>query len=221
MTTLTLTLGCGPYLALDEPQAWMALVTFLVLKPVAYFGFIGAFRYRVNRPIPMTFGQTAKLTLARAGLGVLLLAVGAGVVMAAGSAMLLAWSWLYLYVGRIAAWFVVGKWGAVLRGRRLFGWVVSGTLINAAFDFAALAGLLEGWMWPAAMLIGLTVFIVILDRVGRRDSLKARFPDGPFCQSCRYDLTGNLSGRCPECSTLLFLDVAAGEDHADAIEITQ
>lgn len=109
----TLTLGCGPYLALDEPQAWMALVTFLVLKPVAYFGFIGAFRYRVNRPVPLTFGQTAKLTLARAGLGVLLFAVGAGVVMAVGSAMLLAWSWLYLYVGRIAAWFVVGKWGAV------------------------------------------------------------------------------------------------------------
>jgi len=112
----------------------------------------------------------------------------------------LAWSWVYLYAGRVAAWSVVGRWGAVLRGRRLLGWVVSGTLINAAFDFAAVAGLLAGWVWPAVILVGLIAFIAVLDRIGRRASLRGRFADGRFCMHCRYDLTGNLSGRCPECS---------------------
>ncbi len=198
--SMALTLACGPYIDLDEPRVWMALVTFLALKPVAYFAFIHAFRYRVNRPIPMSFGRAAKLALARAGLGVVLLATGAAAVMITRSDTLLAWSWLYLYAGRIVAWFVVGRWGAVLRGRRLAGWIVSGTLLNAAFDFAAVAGLLDGWAWPAAVLIGLAIFIAILDRFGRRESLQARFDDARFCGACRYDLTGNLSGRCPECS---------------------
>ena len=198
--SMTLTLACGPYIALDGPRLWMALVTFLALKPVAYFAFIRAFRYRVNRPIPMSFRRAAMLALARAGLGVVLLAVGAAAVMITGSDTVLALSWLYLYTGRIAAWFVVGRWGAVLRGRRLVGWIVSGTLINAAFDFAAVAGLFDGWAWPAAVLTALAVFIAVLDRVGRRASLQARFADSQFCSVCRYDLTGNLSGRCPECS---------------------
>jgi len=38
----------------------------------------------------------------------------------------------------------------------------------------------------------------VLDRVGRRASLRARFADARFCMYCRYDLTGNLSGRCLE-----------------------
>ena len=178
----------------------MAVVTFILLKPVAYFGFIHAFRYRVNRPVPMSFGRAAKLSLVRAGLGVLLVGVGIVAVMTTGTDAVLAWSWVYLYAGRAVAWFVVGRWGAVLRGRRLVGWVVSGTLINAAFDFAAVAGLLAGWLWPAGILMGLIVFIAVLDRVGRRASLRARFADAPFCMRCQYDLTGNLSGRCPECS---------------------
>ncbi len=178
----------------------MAVVTFILLKPVAYFGFIHAFRYRVNRPVPMSFGRAARLSLARAGLGVLVVGVGIAAVMATGTDAVLAWSWVYLYAGRAVAWFVVGRWGAVLRGRRLVGWVVSGTLINAAFDFAAVAGLLAGWLWPAGILMGLIVFIAVLDRVGRRASLRARFADAPFCMRCQYDLTGNLSGRCPECS---------------------
>ena len=201
MTTLPLTLACGPFLPFDETALWMVVVTYMLLKPVAYFGFIHAFRYRVNRPVPMSFGRAAKLALARAGLGVLLVGVGIVAVMTTGSDAVLTWSWAYLYAGRVAAWFIVGRWGAVLRGRRLIGWVVSGTLINAAFDFAAVAGLLAGWLWPAMILGGLITFIAVLDRVGRRASLRARFADAQFCTSCRYDLTGNLSGACPECST--------------------
>ena len=200
MTTLPLTLGCGPFLPFDETAFWMTVVTFMLLKPIAYFGFIHAFRYRVSRPIPMSFGRAAKLALARAGLGVLLVGVGIAVIMTTGTDAALAWSWVYLYAGRVAAWFVVGRRGAELRGRRLVGWVVSGTLINAAFDFAAVAGLVAGWLWPAAVLAALVAFIAVLDRVGRRASLRARFADARFCMNCRYDLTGNLSGCCPECS---------------------
>ncbi len=28
-------------------------------------------------------------------------------------------------------------------------------------------------------------------------------PEGRYCLSCGYDLTGNVSGRCPECGTLI------------------
>ena len=40
----------------------------------------------------------------------------------------------------------------------------------------------------------------LLDRIGRRATLKARFTSNPVCLQCHYDLTGNLSGRCPECA---------------------
>jgi len=201
VTTLPLTLACGPYLPFDEGRFWMVVVTFTLLKPVAYFAFIHAFRYRVNRPVPMSFRRAAMLALARAGLGLLLLGVAVTALLTTGNESLLMWSWFYLYGGRAAAWFIVGRWGAVLRGRRLIGWVVSGSLLNAAFDVAAVGGLLDGWLWPAGILVCLIAFIGILDRVGRRTSLKARFADARFCLRCRYDLTGNLSGCCPECST--------------------
>lgn len=196
----TCTLACGPFIT--QTGLWAAVVVFFVLKPAAYFGFIQAFRYRVCRSIPMTFAGAARLTLARAALGVGLFAVGAAVVVATESPAVAAWSWLYLYAGRAAAWFVVGWWGAVLRGRRLVGWIISGTLINAAFDLAAVMGLLGSWVFPAVTLAGLAVFIAALTLIGRRDSLKARFTT-PTCRTCGYDLTGNLSGRCPECSAAI------------------
>lgn len=62
---------------------------FLLFKPAAYYGFILAFRYRASRAIPMTFGQTAKFTIARVEIGLLLGALGATVVTTAGSGDLL------------------------------------------------------------------------------------------------------------------------------------
>ena len=198
-----LTLACGPYLTVDGPGLVASIVIFVLFKPVAYFAFIQAFRYRVSRSVPMTFGRAAKLALARAGLGIVLFASGVGIVALGGDeGTLLAWSWVYLYSGRAGAWFVVGRWGAVLRGRRLAGWVISGTLINAAFDVAAVGGLLAGWQWPAVVLLGLGTFIVVLHVMGRRATLKARFTTSA-CRRCNYDLTGNLSGRCPECSAAI------------------
>src|SRR5206468_1705857 len=89
--------------------------------------------------------------------------------------------------------------GAGLRGRRLIGWIISGTLINAAFDVAMVWGLFEGVVPQIAIVAAVALFIGLLHVIGRRDSLKARFSDSPLCTVCGYDLTGNLSGTCPEC----------------------
>jgi rubrerythrin len=45
--------------------------------------------------------------------------------------------------------------------------------------------------------------------VGRRATLLARFTARPLCRECGYDLTGNLSGQCPECGTLIGSTVSA------------
>jgi hypothetical protein len=81
------------------------------------------------------------------------------------------------------------------------GWVISGTLMNAAFDIAMAVGLLEGWLPQAAIVGGIALVILALHIVGRRDSLKRRFASITTCRSCGYSLIGNLSGRCPECGT--------------------
>jgi len=48
------------------------------------------------------------------------------------------------------------------------------------------------WL-PFAVFAGPTLILWFLDR-------RRRFPRG-HCQKCGYDLTGNVSGRCPECGT--------------------
>lgn len=196
-----LTLACGPYI---PEYWWVAVVSYFVLKPIAYFAFIQAFRFRVSREIPMTLGHAARLTLLRSGLGVLFFGAGYAVMAIAQRNQLLIdallmYSWMYLYVERLVAWFIVGRWGASLRGRRLVGWCISGTLINAAFDFGVIAGLFEGWVYIPIVVAGLAVFIGLLHAIGRRPSLRARFTTA--CNSCSYNLTGNLSGFCPECGT--------------------
>ena len=44
---------------------------------------------------------------------------------------------------------------------------------------------------PAGILLGATAVLVYLDR--------RRRPGPGFCAECGYDLTGNVSGICPEC----------------------
>ncbi len=44
---------------------------------------------------------------------------------------------------------------------------------------------------------------------------RRRYPPG-HCQKCGYDLTGNVSGRCPECGSSLDPRDAAGAASADA-----
>lgn len=198
-------LACGPYF--DETAITASIVLFLLIKPLAYFGFIQAFRYRVSRPIPMRFRQAVFLTFLRTVLGFVATALGALVVASSHDGSMFIAGWVFLYVERLGSWWFVGSWGAGLRGRRLLGWILSGTMINAAFDGAVLLGLMHGWQPMALVSAGVAAFIIALHMVGRRDSLKARFSSSAICIGCGYDLTGNLSGRCPECGRTLMASV--------------
>ena len=40
-------------------------------------------------------------------------------------------------------------------------------------------------------------------RAVRRRRRNARAPSGPVCYDCGYNLTGNVSGVCPECGTVI------------------
>ena len=70
----TLTLACGIYI--DEVGFWLSIGIFLLIKPLVYYAFIQAFRYRVSAAIPLSFGRAFKLTLMRTGLGVAIFLVG-------------------------------------------------------------------------------------------------------------------------------------------------
>jgi hypothetical protein len=150
----------------------------------------------------MTVGQAVKIAAVRAGLGVLLVGGGAFAVVQLGrSDAALFWSWAYMFGARIAAWWLVGAALVRLRGHRLVGWIVGGTAMNAAIDLAVVAGLGKGWVYPTAAALALAAFVAILHKTGRRDALRLRFADYPTCAKCTYNLTGNLSGICPECGT--------------------
>jgi hypothetical protein len=197
----TFMLGCGPYF--HEEGLVGAIILFLLVKPLAYFAFIQAFRYRVSRPIPMRTGQAVKLAALRAGLGIALVGLGTVVLLAYKNEQLLFASWGFLYVERLFSWWLVGWRGAGLKGRRLVGWIISGTMINGAFDAAVVWGLMEGPLPQVGLVSAIAIFIGALHIIGRRDSLKARFRNDICCAMCQYDLTGNLSGRCPECGHAL------------------
>ena len=192
------TIACGIYI--DETGFWMALAIFVLIKPLVYYAFIQAFRYRVSADIPLSFGRAFKLTLMRTGLGVAIFLVGAGIVATLGDANALLASSIFLYVARIGAWWFVGSWGAKLKGRRLLGWIISGWLINAAFDLSILLGAFTGYESVLMLLGGILLFLIPLHLIGRRTSLKARFTL-PRCAKCDYSLIGNLSSVCPECGT--------------------
>lgn len=194
-------LACGPYF--DAAGMVSSLVIFLLLKPLAYFAFVRAFRYRVSRDIPMTGRQAAKLAALRALVGIVLIGGGAWVLSEARILPSGLIGWLYLYVARVVAWLWIGRSGASLRGRRLIAWTCFGTLVNAAFDVAVVVGLMTGWAYPALIVIVIGLFLYVLEVRGRRVSLRNRFSDAPFCGVCEYNLTGNLSGVCPECGTVV------------------
>lgn len=195
-------LACGPFIRLSDTGLWVAGLVLLLIKPLAYLAFILAFRYRVSRPIPMPFKTALKLMLWRVALGVVVVVVGAVGIMLINDDRVLPLSWVYLYGGRALAWWWVGAGGAGLVGRRLAGWIISGTLINAVCDLAIVGGMFAGWLFPAAAVLGIGIFILILERIGTRASLRARFSEY-HCRDCGYDLTGNLSGICSECGTTI------------------
>lgn len=188
---------------LDNDAGAIALLIFGVY-PLVYFAFIQSFRYRVSRPIPMKFRHALRLTMYCLLLGIVICGFSFGGMLVLGrrSGMNLAVVSIgLLFCARILCWWLVGAKGAGLVGRRLLGWIISGTLINAAFDVGLVSGILQGWRTPLITLGCLALFIYALHAVGRRDSLKLRFLAEPHCRNCSYNLTGNISGICPECGT--------------------
>jgi hypothetical protein len=58
---------------------------------------------------------------------------------------------------------------------------------------------------PVPLLIGVTAVLPCCWLLLFRRSLRARRSRAGLCRTCRYDLTGNASGVCPECGTSLAL----------------
>lgn len=205
-------LACGPYFHFDPTGILVSLAILLVFKPASYFAFIEAFRYRVSRPVPMTFRQAFNLAAIRTGLGILLIGGGALLFSALPQEFWL-YSWIYLYGHRALVWAWLGWRGAALRGRRWAGWTISGTLLDTAFDALLLFGLFTGPIFPVVILLAIFAAIWMLREVGQRQTLKSRFTSDPLCAKCEYNLTGNLSGICPECGTPVAVSIqAAAED---------
>ena len=209
----TVILACGPYFQRDG--AITSLLVLLVFKPIAYFAFIHAFRYRVSYSVPMTSRQAASLAALRALIGFAFVVAGAlalSMMNATGAVIntkLIIVSWAYLYLERLLVWSWLGSSKAGLRGRRLFAWTAFGTLLNAAFDYAVIIGLFTGFIAPSFVLVAIAFFIWIVHVLGRRASLQNRFSNDPLCMKCQYNLTGNLSGICPECGTPVAESIAA------------
>ena len=199
-----LTLACGPYFS--TTGLFVSLFVLLLVKPATYFAFIQAFRYRVTRDLPMSMRQALGLAAARTFIGAALLggaALAAGLIAKsplAASPITAPLLWALLAAERLALWLCLGLY-AGLRTRRLVGWTLSGVCLDLAYDIAIGVTLADQWLIHAAILAAMFVFVALLHRIGRRESLRARFDAGPRCPRCCYDLTGNVSGRCPECGT--------------------
>ncbi len=108
--------------------------------------------------------------------------------------------------------FIAGWW---LRGNRYFfaKWWILATyygLIFLSILVAAATFLLEDYPVNAALaaVVGFLMFVAFVAAMsGPMLALllvvsehPSRYPHG-HCQSCGYNLTGNLSGICPECGT--------------------
>lgn len=66
-----------------------------------------------------------------------------------------------------------------------------------------LISLLGGWRTPAVRLpLEIPLFVAGLVTAFLWWVDRTRFRPG-HCRSCDYDLTGNVSGRCPECGTAI------------------
>jgi hypothetical protein len=195
-------LACGPFFSTTGVA--VSLFVLLVVKPATYFAFIQAFRYRVSRDLPMSLRRAVWMAVARTLIGAALLG---GVALAAQFIFRFAPDypgfreatlWGFLAAERLGLWLCLGVY-AGLRTRRLVGWTLSGVCIDLAYDVAVGVTLADQWLIHAGILGAVFVFIALLHRVGRRQSLRDRFATTPRCRRCAYDLTGNLSGVCPEC----------------------
>lgn len=201
------TLACGPYFS-ETGMLW-GLVLLGLVKPFLYWFFLLAFRYRVSTDQPLSSRRILRFTASRSGVGRVVL-LGAWLVLVVA----LPAAWMFLLAERYTVWTLIG-WHLPLQGRRLIGFVCSGVGIDIFMDInVALAGLfgvssvpLGAWGGVVVLLMleagALGAFLYPLYRIGRRRSLRARFFAKDVCRSCGYDLTGNVTGVCPECGTAI------------------
>src|SRR5262245_42439737 len=204
-------LACGPTFDDLIPFLAAAALGLGVVKIAMYFAFVQAFRYRVAAPVPMRMSQAFTIALVRTVLGV---AVIGGVWLTLWLAALsdeaaIATIWAVAAGERLIVWFGLGVLLAKLRGRRLVGWTLSGTGLDLACDAALFGMAWLGLLSPLLVMGVIVPFLVALHVIGRRHSLRSRFTARPLCTSCGYDLTGNLSGVCPECGTAVGVSIAA------------
>jgi hypothetical protein len=93
--------------------------------------------------------------------------------------------------------FLTPRVDAVIQG--LIAWWLTAAVIGAAVR----AMVREDTPWAVSLmalilLVGVPIWLAIIIGRGRYHQLMGRYPLGR-CQKCGYDLTGNVSGRCPEC----------------------
>lgn len=186
-------LACGP--VFSEMTIPGAIAVLLVVKPLLYFGFIQAFKYRVSRFVPMSSRRAWTLAGTRAAAGLATSGLAYVFVAWTGTRLLelVPLTWGLLVAERTAMWFALGHWGAGIRGRRLLGWTISGVGLDIAYDAAIAGGALFGLLPHVGVTVLAVAFVWALHVVGRRDSLKNRF-SLTTCKQCGYDLSGNLSG---------------------------
>jgi hypothetical protein len=201
---MVVTLGtCVPYFP-DGAQIGRSLLLLLVAKPLTYVFFALCFRYRVSLPRPLSYVRVAGIVALATAVGFLLIAIE-GVTrwsMHDGSVdRRTALHWAILVAIRVATWSGLGAFLAGLRGRRLLGWIASAVGIDLAFDMAVSAAFDGSWVESGVAAVLFFCFLYPLYRIGRRPSLKARFLAPHLCRECAYDLSGNVSGVCPECGT--------------------
>ena len=190
-------LACGPYISGQTIAA--IFLTFFVAKPAVYFLFVRAFRYRVSRSIPMGNLEAAVIAIARSVIGFVF--IGGGFMLFGGdSGADSVLPWVYMYFARFVAWFLIGGPWLGMRGQRLLLWIAGGMAVNLIFDLAIILELVDslGSLLFVGPAVALTAILTVF---GHRTKLRARFSEEPLCHECQYNLTGNLSGRCPECGT--------------------
>ena len=107
---------------------------------------------------------------------------------------------------RLTVRWLIGAKPAGLQGCRPAGWIIGGTIPNAAFDIALVVGVFAGFVGPVVVLAAIAGLNAALHVTGRRAVLRLRFDKVPHCGVCSHNLTGNLRGICSECGTPILLE---------------
>ncbi|MCZ6816820.1 MAG: hypothetical protein O7F76_09045, partial [Planctomycetota bacterium] len=122
---------------------------------------------------------------------------------------------LFLLCARWMIWWNLGhRRGDFLIGDALVGWTAAGTALNLAIDASIIAAVACAWWWFAGIAGVAAMFLLLLNSSGHRIALRLQYSNVPYCHMCQYNLTGNVSGICPECGTPIL-----GPDEATAVAI--